>query len=241
MKRPSPLSALGTLLTLAFFGCTSPGGPQDAVSAKPPCALVAPVNFQFITPAQLADGVEPTQAIVELFLQHHGVETQATSRDAFVEAWSNAGGANVRDGGSVEYGNTAREVLSGLSASDAGCVLVIPRVLYRSGEIRGTRAHWDGRSEQIIVEDVRKDWGAPQSSGPTEAVSVSIWVFDAEGQRVHEGYGGIELHWKIVGDMVGSYRFEYTMAMRDDLFANPKDTARGVTLAFDPYLSERRP
>jgi hypothetical protein len=210
---------------LAGLGCatadTAPVGP----SAKR--AIVAPVNFDVATPAQLEAGLEETDRLVQMFLRHRGFETERVPLGRFRELWREASDGAVIAVDAPAFGSVAGKVLAQLAPGDADSILVVPGILYRTGELKGARAKWDG-----------VDWKG-YFNEPTRAVSIWVRIFASPDRMIHEGYGGTELPWKIVGDTSGGLDvllYKYRIENRTDLFQDAGKVARGIKLAFHPYI-----
>jgi hypothetical protein len=221
------------LATAGLVACTAPPPPPSGPSAKR--AIVAPVNFDIVTPTQLEPGIDSTGELVELYLRHRGIEAERIPLGEFIDHWREAGGSGLPSGDPGHTGAAGR-VLEALAPDQADCVLVLPAIVYRAGVLRGSAASWDGVKERVVIEGNSKDRSG-MFDGVTQGVSIWIRVVDAEGRLLHEGYGGTELPWKRVIRNKGHYHYyDEGMAERDDLFRDPGVTARGIQLAFDPYI-----
>jgi len=237
-----------SMLAAASFsiGCGTPGTaakPRPAVARAATRAVLAPTNFDQLTPTQLEPGLEKTEALMKLFLSHRGLEVKRLSLGRFQTLWDEAVGDAALAPDDARFGQVAARMLELTSPDDPGAVLIVPGIVYRVGDMHGSAARWDGVTDRVIFEGLASEWNFSFDQ-PTRCVSIRIRVFDRSGEVIQDGYGGVELPWKIVmlGDQTkgNTYHYNYNFADRDDLFQDPAKIARAIKIAMDPYIPRKR-
>jgi hypothetical protein len=129
--------------------------------------------------------------------------------------------------------------------------VIAPSVLVREAAIRGTRATWDGVTRPIEIrrEHRRIRRSKLRASTTARSASLHVAVFGANGRRIHEGRGGLDLLVRAhidegLSEYLASGRVWYFEA-RPEFFDNPAFLREGVAKALDPFLSpeasERHP
>ena len=217
------------------MACASP--PEELVLPK--AAVVAPVNFDAQTPSQLELGLDGALRLTMMYLQRKDVEVEALDLDELRAAYLEELGNKKRPAiDSPQYGQLMSAVLARVAPDRESVMLVIPHLLYRPAQLIGSKAAWDGTKRNVIIEGMEGFSG--QFRDDTTGVSLRLRVFSDDGRLLHEGYGGIELPWKLFG-VWRNNTFFYDMTDRtgEEVFANPKLVARAVTLAFDPFIPRR--
>jgi hypothetical protein len=239
--------AVSVLAAASFLiGCTTPGSearPRSEVRKAAKRAVLAPTNFDQLTPTQLEPGLEKTDALTKLYLKHRGLEVKRLSIGRFREQWSEAVGDAEIATDDPGFGQAAARVLELISPDDPDAVLIVPSIVYRVAEMHGSAARWDGVTDRVIFEGLASEWNFSFDQ-PTRCVSIWIRVFDRSGEVIQDRYGGVELPWKIVmlGDQTkgNTYHYNYDFADRDDLFQDPAKIARAIKIAMDPYIPRKR-
>jgi len=226
---------------LAAVSATACKAPPPVVDL-PAVAVVAPVNFDVDSPAQLDEGIVVVQQLVAVYLEKKGVRAQRVDLPTFRKAWFvDAGEEKPPAPDQPEYGTRMAVVLRALASESEDAVLVIPHLIYRPAEMVGTQAKWDGVSRKILVEG-KGDRLDSFFSGPTTALSLRLRVFDPNGDEVHQQYAGHDVHWyKLcnVGNAPGEYRYNCS---REEfktgkmLFEDRTLLARTIMNAFVPYI-----
>jgi hypothetical protein len=105
--------------------------------------------------------------------------------------------------------------------------LVLPEIVIRPAELNGQLARWDG---VLRVPPGSAGW---RWSGKTNAASLRVQIFAADGERIFEGFGGLDVLFRPVIS-------ESRMVPMEDLLANSQNLREGVAVAFHPYLDLKR-
>ena len=105
--------------------------------------------------------------------------------------------------------------------------LVLPDIVIRQAELEGRFARWDGVKRQH-PSSFGMTW-----SGNTSAASLRVRIFAADGERVFEGFGGLDLLFRPVIS-------ERRMEPMENLLSDQWNLRQGVAVAFHPYLELRR-
>jgi len=227
--RVALLTALtcGAMLT----GCAA----EQRPSSLPRLVALVPANFDTGTHEELKPGLEPTMRLLRMFLKHNHAEVIDIPMVEFQEAYLAAlGGEKPPAPDSPEYAAVMGSLLEAFSPRPGDSVLLVPHVMSRHAELVGSRGKWDGVIQPVQVDhrfskdtyQVRGVFSNKNSTG----ISVRIRIFGPAPALVHEGYGGIALPFKFV---VGS---GITALEGREIFNDPKRIARGIAIAFDPYV-----
>jgi hypothetical protein len=127
-----------------------------------------------------------------------------------------------------------------LHARNGDLALVVPWVAMRDATMKGRMVAWDGvarelaryRGRRANMDDTRY---LDQLEGSFVAPSLQLAVFSAEGAKVHQGTGGLDLvqDVELLGDPKSGFRVE--MPPRDEIFKDPAALREGVALALDGW------
>ena len=174
------------------------------------------------------------QAQLGLQLQQAGYKVVVLNRDNYNKLWDEAiasvGGIFDPATGALRTQAYA-QALSGLAihvCRETGCTLMIqPRLVQRSAELRGSSAVWDGQQTLIPAEGHRQyDY---RFSGTTHALSVELMAVTSTGAWAFRSYGGASLIFAFNSDRERS-------EIRRDLFRNQQEVAHGVRIALTPLI-----
>ncbi len=222
-----------TVQLVALLGCArtpehpftlAPG--RDGRSA--PRVLLARVNALAPLPAaELGAGAERVFVHVREFLAGCGISGSVVDASkllrAALQASRNTGQLSV-DLSSLPP-SAIRELLAeGDAPFDA---LVLPEIVIRRAELNGQLARWDG---VMRVPPGSAGW---RWSGTTSVASLRVQIFAADGERIFEGFGGLDVLFRPVIS-------EKRMVPVENLLANPRNLREGVAVAFHPYLDVKR-
>lgn len=235
----------GSLLRSVAFAlaavCATACKAPPPVVDLPAVAVVAPVNFDVDSPAQLDEGIVVVQQLVAVYLEKKGVRAQRVDLPTFRKAWFvDAGEEKPPAPDQPEYGPRMAVVLRALASENEDAVLVIPHLIYRPAEMVGTQAKWDGVSRKILVEGKWEDTDG-FFSGATTALSLRLRIFDAKGVEVHQQHAGHDVHWysRCGGKLTAMgrvYNCANEMKTGKMLFEDRTLLARTIMNAFVPYI-----
>lgn len=253
------LGLLATALALAsLLGCASePRGEKSVlVGGEHNVLLILPLNVAAVMPTEL----EPFSPIVweelELYLRAQGKQLKTVSRQAARNLWvksvqqARAGEQGARAGFDEAASALALE-LRNHAEFDA---MIAPSLFVRKALISERSARWDGITRDLEFEgggleawrldaarregiDTEPEGLDMRLEGVAPAASLHVAVFDAQGEKLHEALGGLELlvRVRVVGNSsAGGPSFRFTT--RTSLFENRKYVQEGIAAAFDPFL-----
>lgn len=121
-------------------------------------------------------------------------------------------------------------------------IVIIPTLFIQQATISGRQAAWDGVEREVEFEASSREAKMIVASAPVEgaapAVSLHAVVLDAEGNKLQEAQGGLDL---LVGvrvtasaDSSRSPTFAYTT--RTDPLSNREHLREGIATALAPFL-----
>jgi hypothetical protein len=185
---------------------------------------VAPLNLVVPLPAELETLVTSVARQVRIELEAQGRAVIRLSREDAYQWWreSTLATTDVKD--PAEHFERAAAHMALLVAKRTEAeALLLSSLVYRQARHRYGNARWDG-----VVRSIS---GSVPPVEVMSAASLHVFVYDRQGVRVFEGFGGL----------VVAHRFdaEQGFVTRDDLSDAPKDVREGVSIALDPYLPRR--
>lgn len=228
-------------LLLSMLACASKPAdepPLPRISA----VLLAPVSFNQNLPAPLEKGAPIVQEIVAGVLWEWDIRVSAPPADEFQGTWKNEGqsvGSLYGADGKLDPARFDAAVNALIAAYRARGVqfdaLVIPYLAVRSGAITGQSVGWDGTSRQLPLERSNRDVTHMVARRGLHArcTSVLVLVYDAQGKRLFERYGGLE-----VAQRMQMAEGHWRWTDRGDLFRNRKDLEEGVRFALQPLIED---
>lgn len=211
---------------------------------------MAPLNVAVRAPADLAGKGEPVWTELLSYFQQQGRQVAVLSPLSAERLWLAAiSGLDLTDRQAAlhtGYSRFAREV-SGHRGFD---LLVVPSLVMRPARVSGLHASWDGVQRPVpnAATALRRGIGdltgpnadllAGGLTGKVAAASLHVVVLRADGTRVYDGLGGLDVlqEARRENSPDGGLRF----AARDQPFSNQKWLAEGVQRAFEgPLLTAR--
>ena len=225
-----------TLSVLLLVGCAT--STEQKQSELPALAVVAPFNFDRVTPEQLKPGLGRSGKMLDLFLRHNKAEVVTIPPEEFETAYLEAlDGKHPPPIDSAAHSQLMGALLEKLSPRPAESVLIVPHLIYRNAELIGMKGKWDGVVRKVVVENFFENLDAQFQDKTSTGVSLRIQIFSQEAGLAHQGYGGIELPFKFVGHVRGrTYYPVFTQRDGKEIFADPKAIARAISVAFSPYI-----
>jgi hypothetical protein len=112
-------------------------------------------------------------------------------------------------------------------------ILLIPYLIYRDGAVVGQSVQWDGVARHLPFEYANRDVTHMESRRGLKAACISLRVvaYDADGNRLFETYGGLE-----VAVRMKLAEGRWTWTERGDLFRDRDDLEEGTRVALKPLL-----
>jgi hypothetical protein len=214
--------------------------------------LILPLNVAAVMPSELEHFSPLIWEELGLYLRAQGKELKTISRTAARNLWvrsirqARAGEKGSRAG----YDDAARALALELRNHAEFDAMIAPSLFVREARIAKRSARWDGVERELEFEArglaARSLLANTPLEGAAPAASIHVTVFDAQGDKLHEAQGGLELLVRVlvtVGDRSGpggsaqiapEPTFEF--ATRTDLFANREHLREGLNAAFVPFL-----
>jgi hypothetical protein len=216
--------------------------------------LILPLNVAAVMPRELEGPSPIVWRELELYLRAQGKELKTVARPVARKLWlqsiqlARAGEKGARAG----YDDAARNLALELRKHAEFDALIAPSLYVQQARIAQRSASWDGVERELEFEfgervlEARSLVANTPLEGAAPAASLHVSVFDAQGEKLHEGRGGLDLLVRVrVGrgkapaaeDAYGltpAPTFEF--ATRSDLFADRAQLRAGFNAAFVPFL-----
>jgi hypothetical protein len=147
-----------------------------------------------------------------------------------------AGKADAR----VALDDAARALVLELARHAEFDTVIAPSLFVRQARISGRIAAWDGVERPVEIEAVgiaaRRFVAQTPLEGVAPAASLHAVVLDAEGNKLQEGLGGLELlvRVRVQADRTGGAKLAFET--RTDLFAEREHVRDGIARALSPFL-----
>lgn len=249
--RPSLLGfrACAALLVFALalgglLGCAKPpkGGRSVLLGAENRVLLILPLNIAAVMPPEL----EFVSAIVwqelETYLRADDRKLKTISAASAHDLWIKsikqvrAGPQGKRAG----FDDAARALAIELRKQTEFDAMIAPSLYVQEATIANRSASWDGVEREIDFEtrglEARGFVSIPLE-GAAPAASLHVAVFDANGDKILDAKGGLELLARVrVSKDAATGQPKFTFEARDDLFQNREHVREGIGLAFTPLL-----
>ena len=228
----------------SLLGCTSdPRGARSVLlNSEDQIFLVLPLNVATVMPSALESERPIIWTELELYLRAQGKQLKTISRQDARRLWLRsiqqvrAGEKGARAG----YDDASRALALELVNHAEFDAMIVPSLFARRAPISNRSAHWDG-VERTVELEVRGVGTEGLESTPLEgaapAASIHVAVFGPDGEKLHEGQGGLELlvRARVLGmDPSGQPSFQF--ARRSEIFQNRDHVREGITAAFVPFL-----
>jgi hypothetical protein len=211
--------------------------------AKPTAVLLAPVSFnQQSMPEPLEQGIASTQEVLVRVLWEQDVRVISPPVDHFRMAWLTAergvGSLAGPDGkfDPSRYDAVVRGVMEAYQeGGEKFDVLLLPYVVLRKGAVTGHSVKCDSVSRMLPLEYVNRDAAHIEARRglETSCTALRVLAYAADGQRLYERYGGLEVAWRM---RVDGLNWKWTE--RGDLFRNRKDLEEGAGVVLSPLLRD---
>jgi hypothetical protein len=239
---------LASALVIApLFGCASapPKERSVLVGSAAQNLLILPFNVTAIMPPELKAMSPFVWAELEVYLREHGKQLKTASfRDAR-RLWL----SSIRQVRSGEKGaragfdDAARVLVLELAKHAEFDTVIVPSLFIRKARISGSSATWDGVERALEFAENRRDARSMLANTPlvgeAPAASLHAVVLDAEGNKIQEAKGGLEL--LVLVRVSGGLDYPTSIptlefATRTDLFANREHVREGIAEALAPFL-----
>jgi hypothetical protein len=240
------------LVLACLLGCkhAPSGGRSVLLGPENRVFLILPLNVATTMPSEL----EPFSAIIwdelERYLQAQGKQLKTVSPQTAHSLWIKSvrqvrarrtSEAGVKAG----YNDAMRALAVELHEHSEFDAMIVPSLFIRQAPIVNRSASWDGVERELEFDargmENRGAVVATPLEGAAPAASLHVSVFDAQGEKIHEAKGGLELlaQVRVTGkNESGAPTFEFEP--RSDLFANRANVREGIAAAFALFLPALR-
>jgi hypothetical protein len=239
-----------------LLGCASPPPSERSVLlSESRVLLILPLNVAALMPQELEGPSAIVWRELELYLRAQGQELKTVARPVARKLWlqsiqlARAGEKGARAG----YDDAARNLALELRKHAEFDALIAPSLYVQQARIAKRSASWDGVERELEFEfgervlEARSLVANTPLEGAAPAASIHVAVFDAQGEKLHEGRGGLDLLVRVrvarrgpsgdggAYDVAPEPTFEF--ATRSDLFADRAHLREGLNAAFVPFLA----
>ena len=232
---------LGLAAVLGLLaGCAT--APEPADTAKPRSVLLAPTLIDARLGSGLEIGAPAVHRLIAQVLWEQDVQVGTLEGEQFDAIWDSAirgvslPPATEENATRTRYDVAFDAVVGALrERGDRFDALLISSLVVRPGSINGGSVWWDGVRRGLPV-DARGPYDMLPSfrrGAKTPCVSLRVIAYDANGTRLFERVGGLEVANRISfeGEAGGGH-----WSKREDLFRDDKALRQGVQLALGPFL-----
>lgn len=241
------LGCTGAALALTLvLGCASePRARERSVllGAENRVFLILPLNVAIAMPPELEFFSPILWAELERDLRAHDKQLKTVSRQVARDLWvrsiqqARAGEKGARAG----YDDAARALVLELQKHAAFDAMIAPSLVLREAPLSNRTASWDGVERELEFEaqglEARTLVSETPLEGTAPAATLHVAIFDAKGEKLHEGRGGLDLlvRARVEGtDPSGAPIFAF--AQRADPFQDRGHLREGISVAFHPFL-----
>jgi hypothetical protein len=244
--RPELRLVVAGLVAAQLLGCASAPRSERSVLAGNPAQslLILPLNVAAVMPTELDAASPMVWEALEVYLRAQGkaLKTVAfpTARQLWLESIKQVRATNPRSG----YDDAARVLVGELSRHAAFDAVIAPSLYLREARIDGRSASWDAVERPLEIEGAERLPADLPLEGAAPAASLHVAVFDAQGNKLQEAIGGLELLVRVRvtrkrNASPGALSVRYTP--RSDLFATRDQMLEGIALALAPFLPPLSP
>jgi hypothetical protein len=242
----SPTLRLATAVAVAqLLACASSAPTERTVLAGNPARnlLILPLNVAAVMPTELEAASPVVWEELEIYLRAQGKELKTVSfpdaRQLWLQSIQQVRDADPRAG----YDDAARVLVGKLSQHAAFDAVIAPSLYLRAAPIAGRSASWDGVERPLEIEGKQRLPDSLPLEGSAPAASLHVVVLDAQGNKLQEVIGGIEL---VVSARVVRRRGASPDALtlqftpRADFFSNRKHVQESIATTLAPFLPPLR-
>ncbi len=200
-------------------------------------ALVLPLNLVAAMPEELAGRANRVDKALLGYLAERGKAIEAIGFADASAAWraSEAECRSQAEKRCDRFAGVAPFMARHLRTNHDYQTLIIPYLLLRTARSRSDTAAWDGVKRP--VEKSGRGFGPDGQMrfvrGEIRAASLEVFAFSAEGEKVFQGVGGLDL----VDRLHGTNDFDpYDIEVREDVLGDEQMIREGVALALEPLV-----
>lgn len=250
MSKPrcAPTLVLALLLAACTIPKLHPYELDEAEIGAPGVQTVGllPLNTLLALPPELDGATGRVTSLIRAHLEECGVQVVDFGLDEARSLWSEGVDPESED---VDVDEHVSAYIQRLRERRAFDVLIQPSLVYRDARIRslGAHAEWDGVTREIQKSGyVNMDGSVyvePEIRGKMPGVSLHLAVYQLDGTRVFESYGGLDLVHEV--EFGTTYRQDlnnripvsvYEWRLKRKRLRDMDALREGVALAFTPWL-----
>jgi hypothetical protein len=243
--------AIASVAALCVFGCLTPPHPYAIASGREgaPGAkafLLLPLNLVVALPGELERPSGRVSQLTADYLAACGKDVSSVSLYSARDFWRGA----VRDVEQSEdaertFDTAAPLFVRRIRESQPFDALVMPSLVYRTARIaQGSRfVAWDGVKRELETVNEPRNVGGfhvvIDPAGEMPAVSLHVLVFDADGERIFESYGGLDLVHKFDFSSAPKVltKGHLNMPLKSRRLGDEAAISEGIAVTFEPYLT----
>jgi hypothetical protein len=204
--------------------------------------LILPLNVAAVMPPELEFFSPIVWKEMEIYLRAQDKQLKTISRQAARNLWvqSIRKVRSAEEGARAGFDDAARALVAELRNHAEFDAMIAPSLFVREAAVSERSAHWDGVKRGLEVEarglEARRLASQPLE-GVVPAASIHVAVFDARGEKIHDGLGGLEplVGVRVVGNSDSGQPI-FRFATRAGLFENEEHVREGLGVAFSPFL-----
>jgi len=242
--RTSLAAGLVLPLLAACAGPPARNQPRVLVGSAAQNLLILPLNVTVAMPKQLDAESSVAWGELETYLQDQGKQLKTAAFGDARRLWV----ASIREvragekGAKAGFDDAARVMVGKLARYAEFDSVIIPSLFVREAPILEKSARWDGVERDVEIEavdlSIREAVGSIPLEGAAPAASLHVVVLDADGNKLHEAQGGLELLVRVraVHAEEGQDTPTFQFVERRPIFPNAAHLREGVARALSPFL-----
>jgi hypothetical protein len=238
--------ALTTLLACAGAS-TEPATPAKSVLAGSAVqdVLILPLNVASKMPPDLVEASPVVWDALEVYLRAHGMRLRTVNYETARQFWlgSIQQLRAVPGGEKAGYDEASRIMVGKLARHASFDTVLAPSLYIAQAPIEEKSASWDGVERAVPLEARSLAAKAVAEGVPLEglapAASLHMVVFDAEGNKIQEGRGGLDLLVKVrvkQNPYGPSDDPVFRFTTRRNPFDERANVREGIALSLSPFL-----
>jgi hypothetical protein len=243
-RRRAVLRAAAAGLGLAVAtGCAGAPSKQTTVLAGSAARslLILPLNVAVVMPRGLQERSPAVWHALEVYLRRDDRKLRTVSYEVARKFWLECiEQSRAKKGAKAGYDDAARLLVLRLAKYADFDTVIAPTLYVREAHIQGRTATWDGIERPVEVEasaSVAREVADVPLEGSAPAASLHAVVFDAKGNKIQEGRGGLELLVSVhVRRSAVSLAPEFEFEPRTDFFEDAAHLQEGIAKALSPFL-----
>jgi hypothetical protein len=241
-----PQFLIATLAIVSLLACASQ--PPKARTVLTGNAARNLLILRLNTTAIMSPELEPLSDSVwselEIYLRAEGAQLRTAPLDAARRIWlSSIQQARAgKKGPAAGFDDAARLLVLELAKHADFDTVIVPSLFIREASISGNTASWDGVERELLFEQngstARYLSDHSAFVGVAPAASLHAVVLDADGNKLQDSIGGLELLVRVRAKRTNTpaNREELDFAPHTGPFANSENIREGIARALAPYF-----